>query len=222
MDCFVKVPATKLPPHGLEVPAFEIGQYVCSRGLGDRAVVTAEGVPWTGLSYFEAIEACRRAGYRLIRESQWLAVAYNARRQRANWTGDEVGQGQLRVGYLRRNYDEHALRGNSKPEVPERWLTLSNGERVCDLNGNVCQWVFDDVQGNKEGLVLDGPFEQSSPSLKTMGPAWWDNGGGMNRYPSQWLALVRSGAAGMSVGLYSLGLSLPDSGARWFGFRCVR
>lgn len=222
MDCFVKVPATKLPC-GLEVPAFEIGQYACSKGLFGRAVVTAEGQPWTNLIYFEAVEACRRAGYKLIRESQWLAVSYNALQVRENRISDSTGKGRLATGIRHKNLNEAIpLRGSV--HHPERWAALSTGERVCDLNGNLQQWVFDDVQGNEEGLLLMGAYATNSPSLTTdCGYSAYGRGGGLLPEGSERRAAVRGGGTCTDhSGLFFLYPMPPSRAEAYRGFRCVR
>ena len=54
------------------------------------------------------------------------------------------------------------------PDDPDeqRFLTLSNGELICDLNGNVYQWIFDDVQGDEQGIIARD-FAKDSPSITT-------------------------------------------------------
>lgn len=60
---------------------------------------------------------------------------------------------------------------------------LSNGERIVDAAGNAFSWVFDDVQGNADGIVAH-TFLPGSPTLATapgapmqQGMGWWPRAG---------------------------------------------
>jgi formylglycine-generating enzyme required for sulfatase activity len=222
---FITIPETTLPS-GLVVPGFQVGQYVCAQGDDGQAVVTPEGAPWVNINYAEAKEACQKAGYQLLTESQWLAIAWNASQQDINWTGGKVGEGDLFQG-LRNDTVNGAMPGNFESSDPteQRWLTLSNGERICDLNGNVFQWLEDDVQGDENGLIAKA-FAADSPSLTTapypsqkkgMG---WHPGAGTN-----WsgYALIRGGCWGSesNAGAFSLGVGWPDLRYDSVGFRCT-
>lgn len=224
-NCFVTVPETKLP-HGLIVPAFEVGQFACSQGDDGKAVVTAEGTPWVRINFADAKAACEAAGVKLITESQWLAIAWNASQQDCNWTKGKVGEGKLFQG-IRKNKVDSAQPGNFVPasRKERRFLTLSNGAQVCDFNGNVWQWVFDDIQGDDAGLVAKA-FAEDSPSITTApfpsmekGMGWRPSSG------SNWsgTALIRGGgwSSERVAGAFSLYRDWP--GGEWvnFGFRCT-
>ena len=64
-NIFISVPETTLP-NGIVVPAFEVGQYVCSQGCDGNVAVTAEGLPWVRINFAEAKAACEQAGYKMI------------------------------------------------------------------------------------------------------------------------------------------------------------
>ncbi len=160
---FIQVPEIQLP-NGQIVPPFKVGQFVCSQGEDGKVAITADGNPWVNINFFDAKAACEASGFKLITESQWLAIAWDVSQQACNWNTNTVGKGRLFQG-LRNDSVDAAQPGSYEPEDPDeqRWLTLSNGERICDLNGNVLQWVFDDIQGDEAGLTTN--IKADSPSL---------------------------------------------------------
>lgn len=225
-DLFITVPEVTLP-NGTIVPSFRVGQYVCTQGADAKAAVTAEGAPWVRINFEEAKAACIAAGYALITELQWLAIAWDVANVASNWNTGIVGRGRLAQG-LRQDTVDSAQAGTYEPEDPDeqRWLTLSNGERICDLNGNVYQWLFDNVQGDDQGLVVKR-FDASSPSLTTppfpsmqKGVGWGPDAG------ANWsgLALVRGGDwySEASAGAFRLYNDWPDSRNGSVGFRCTQ
>jgi formylglycine-generating enzyme required for sulfatase activity len=223
-DCFIAVPEIILPC-GTVVPAFEVAQYACTAGSAGKAAARPSDSPWTGISYHEAIDACRKAGYKLITESQWLALAWNASQQDGNWSGGRVGQGRLFSGINNWNVNQ-AQPGDFQPaeQSEHRWLTLSNGESICDLNGNVYQWVFDDVQGDKNGIIARD-FSHDSISITTA--PYPSEEKGMGKYSGwEWpgYAMYRGGCwnSGSWAGVFSLEFDSPDIRDPGIGFRCTR
>jgi formylglycine-generating enzyme required for sulfatase activity len=225
-DLFITIPEVTLP-NGTIVPSFRVGQYVCTQGADGKAAITAEGTPWVRINFDEAQAACIVAGYALITELQWLAIAYDASQQAGNWTKGQVGEGKLFRGIRRWNY-QAAQPGNVQPADAKerRWLTLSNGERICDLNGNVYQWVFDDVQGDEQGLVARA-FAADSPSLAIApyfsmkkGMGWRPDAG------TDWSgrALIRGGFRDSEAvaGAFDLYGDWPGYRYDNVGFRCTK
>lgn len=224
VDQFITVPETTLP-EGTLVPSFEVGRYACSRGVDGKAAVSAIAEPWVSITYFEAVEACARAGYRLITEKQWLAIAWNVCQQDCNWSGGKVGAGDLFSGI--RNWNVNCAQpGTYVPEDQEerRWLSLSNDEIICDLNGNIFQWVFDDVQGDDKGIIARN-FAKNSVTVTT--PPFPSEEKGMGRYEVwEWpgFALSRGGCwnSGVFAGAFSLDVGYPDIRDSGIGFRCTK
>lgn len=225
-DQFIQAPETTLP-NGIIVPAFSVGQYACTQGEDGKAAVTADSTPWVRINFAEAKSACEKAGYKLITELQWLAIAWNASQQNCNWTKGKVGEGKLFLG-IRKGNVSSAQPGDFEPadKKERRWLTLSNGERICDLNGNIFQWVFDDVQGNEAGLIAK-VFDKESPSIATApypsvekGMGWRPSAG------SNWsgYALVRGGCwdSGSLAGAFFLNYDWPVYRNVHVGFRCTK
>lgn len=226
-DLFIPVPETTLP-NGTVVPAFRVGQYVCTQGADGKAAVTAEGTPWVSIDFEEAKAACLAAGYALLTELQALAIAWNVSLQDANWSGGKVGEGDLRMGLHKGTVYGAAQPGTYESPDPDeqRWFVLSNGERICDVAGNVYSWIFDDVQGDKAGLVAKR-FDASSPSIATPPKPSMEQG--MGWYPragADWsgVALVRGGYWGSEAyaGAFYLSDVWPDYRIDGVGFRCTQ
>lgn len=221
-NIFITVPEVTLPC-GIVVPSFKVGQYAASKGSDGKVAVTADGVPWTRINYDDARRACEESGYRLITERQWLAIAWDASQQACNWTRGEIGKGKLFSG-LRKGNVCSAQPGTYQPADPKerRWLTLSNGERICDVNGNVWQWVFDDIQGDQDGIVAK-PVTADSPSLSTAPYPSLKNGMGWRPESGRpGCASLRGGSwgSGSDAGVFALHLSVPRSDVySYIGFR---
>jgi len=167
-NAFIHVPETHLPC-GIVVPPFEASQFLCSKAPDSRvprAASLASQTPWVRISYLTALAACRAAGWSLITEQQWLAIAHDVTGQNANWTGGAFGEGKLLQG-LRKRSVLAPVSGMYQPDdqAETRWKVLSNGERICDFGGNAWSWVYDDLQGGPDGVA--GIVEADSPSVMT-------------------------------------------------------
>jgi formylglycine-generating enzyme required for sulfatase activity len=222
---FALVPETTLPG-GIVVPAFRVSRYVCTQGDDGLPTVSSDGKPWVNISYHEAVEACQRAGFALLTERQWLAMAHNAAAQNCNWTKGKVGEGKLFRGLRKGNVSE-AQPGNvidTASPKERRWLTLSNGEGICDLNGNVFQWVTDDVQGDDKGLTT--VIKADSPSLSAPYPSMTKGMGWRPDGEHDWsgYALVRGGywCSESHAGAFLLRSGWPVLRFGSVGFRCTQ
>ena len=225
-DQFVHVPETVLPG-GRIVPAFEVGQYPTTRYSVDGSLaICADGAPWVSIDYHQSNREAETAGYKLIRESQWLALAYQIAAQDDNWTGGKVGEGKLYQG-LRMGSVRSGQIGTYEPrDKDERtWFVLPGGERIYHLAGNVYEWVFDDVQGDDKGLIAK-PFTADSPSLVIPYPAEDKGQGWTPRAGTDWSgnALIRGGCwrSGSSAGAFRLDFGWPVSERGSVGFRCTK
>lgn len=225
---FVTVPETTLP-RGLVVPAFEVGRYLCTVDESGHATVAADAVPTVEINYFDAIKACEAAGVKLIRETQALALAWNIYNVDANWSGGKVGEGTLAQGLHSGTVD--GVQSNDfepDPANPEecRIFMLSNGEIIFDAAGHLFTWVFDDVQGDEQGLIAK-PFAANSLSISTAPHKSMEKGiGWMPSLPCDWSgrALFRGGCWGSngSAGVFLLNNGWPDHVDCNVGFRCTK
>lgn len=225
-DEFVTVPETTLP-NGVKVPSFMVGKYACSQSDIGTAIITADRKPWHNINFHDAKKACIESGYALITELQYLAIAYQITQQDANWTGGKVGEGEVYRGLHKGNLNE-AQDGlfESKVETERRWHVLANGEIIYDLSGNIYSWVFDDVQGDENGIVAK-PFTAESPSISTAPyPSMKKGIGWQPSATADWSgdALVRGGSWSSDdrAGVFLLSGVWPDYGNLDVGFRCTK
>jgi hypothetical protein len=237
-NLFVTVPETTLPcvivdgiiaRPSIVVPAFQVGQYLCSKGANGKAVVSATGKPWVGINYADARKACADEGFSLITETQALALAFNLFQQDANWISGTVGEGNMYQG-LHLDLDDvnepYAGDFVSSDPSERRTFYLSNGEAVMDAAGNAETWVFDDVQGDANGLTTQA-FAADSPSIATAPYASMERGMGWRpRAGSGWsgIALFRGGCwyDGGDAGVFRLLYARPSFAYGSVGFRCTK
>ena len=231
---FVQVPETKLPDFiradgttipGMTVPAFKVGKYITGR-TDDQLAITASALPWVEINFSDSKAEAEKAGLKLITELQYLALAHNIAGVAINWTGGIVGEGSLYQG-LHDDTVEEAQAGDYEPEEESerRWFELSTGERIYDIAGNCYTWIFDDVQGNENGIVASA-FAEDSPSITTAPASSMEKGvGWYPRHGANWsgVALVRGGCwrSYGNAGVFSLGSDHPDYGDDYIGFRCT-
>lgn len=222
---FIAVPATTLPG-GVEVPAFAVARWLAACGPDGQVVLSETLPPWVRIGYHAARLACARAGFALLTERQALAIAQDIAGQAVNWTGGAVGDGRLFQGlHLGRCHGPQAACMASPDPLERRWFVLSNGERIIDAAGNAFSWVFDDVQGNAEGIVAR-TFPTGSPTLATapgapmqQGMGWWPRAG-----RSWWgRALARGGSwsSEEGAGIFTVVDERPQAERAYVGFRCT-
>jgi hypothetical protein len=223
---FATVPAVTFPDGTVE-PSFQVATYLTNKGKDGAATISASAAPWVEINYHDAVAAAAGAGLALITERQYLALAIDIASVAANWTGGAVGEGNLKQGLRKGNYDE-AQAGDvvSEDADEDRWFTLSNGERICDAAGNAYSWVFDNVQGDAKGLMA-GEFQADSLSIAAApfpsserGVGWIPKAG----YGWSGLALVRGGYwnVGDDAGVFDLGCTRPRYSRGGVGFRCTK
>ncbi|MFT3758463.1 hypothetical protein [Thauera sp.] len=218
-DNLILIPETTLSD-GRVVPAFRAGAYHCSRGPDGLAQITAEDTPWVRISYHEARAACAASGGTLMTESQAIALALHLADQAENWTGC-LYQG------LHKGTVDSPMPGTFEPEDPweRRWHVTATGDRIYDAGGNVLSWVFDDIQGDENGLVARA-FDENSPSISAA--PFPSRQRGMGWYPPagwNWsgYALLRGGCwdGDALAGVFRLGDGGPVSRDGFVGFRCT-
>lgn len=133
------------------------------------AVSDPSGKPWVYIKRGEngaatgqgAIEACQSlgAGYDLISNAQWQTIAQDVELTASNWTSGVVGTEMMYRGHSDNNSstslsvtninDGYDQTDNNSGEAwgsgkeQRRTFTLSNGEVVWDMAGNVYEWVKD-------------------------------------------------------------------------------
>jgi len=124
--------------------------------------------PWVFISQTlaktKSAAAC--TGCHLVTEAEWLTVARDVLSVGANWSGGSVGNGYIYSGHsdsvpyniLAASTDDDGYFGtsNTAPSNQRRTLTLSNGEVIWDLAGNVWEWTQGQITGGQPGIIGQG------------------------------------------------------------------
>ena len=121
---------------------------------------TAANTPWVSINQQDAITECASLGkgYHLITNDEWMAIATNVAAVASNWSNGVVGDAQLKRGHSD-NSPSQACAASSDDSlnvvesdctaqasanddfIEQRTHTLSNGEVIWDLAGNVTEWT---------------------------------------------------------------------------------
>lgn len=154
---FVSVPLLE----GYTTHSFCVAKYEIKIDDSDHFVSQAEGAPYVHVNRNKAIANCASMGegYDLITNDEWQAIARNIEQVDSNWQQGIVGSGVLNKGYSGQFTTQTALAASPNDskgcfEMPQacdnstwghykRTHTLSNGQIIWDLSGNVSEWVKD-------------------------------------------------------------------------------
>lgn len=230
----------------------------------------ASGTPYTAsVMQINAINQSTKAvdqsgnaivGAHLITEAEWMTIAQNVLSVASNWSGGAVGSGHIYNGHgngngpangvaastsdTDGNYGETTYNNNSVYAGSNsiRTLTLTNGQVIWDLAGNVAEWTSGTVTGvqpttgsTSYSTFLDWSNVTSYGSL-IVNPtatgtgisgasAWtyyngignvltYGSGGGTTTY-----GLVRGGSWSGNSGVLNLSIETPSDYGNTLGFR---
>lgn len=152
---WVGVPSMKIPIDAVGgtrvVPAFCVMKYVASIISGGIAVSSETGAPAVNYPWDSMKATCAAGGVRILRDSEWMAIAHNIVNVDSNWTGGAVDSGDLKEGLQNSGSSAQSAAGLS---APGRSRTLSTGETIWDIGGNVWQAVYGDMTGDNSTGVL--------------------------------------------------------------------
>lgn len=135
-----------------------------AKNVGGVATSQATGNPWVSITQTAARSACQAIGADLITNAQWTALARNIEGVSSNWSNGAVGNGVLARGWAANtsygdswtntavapstgasclyNTGANAC-GSTGTHLYKRTHTLSNGQTIWDLSGNVWEWNND-------------------------------------------------------------------------------
>ena len=156
---FVGVPSLT----GYTTNSFCVMKYEAKNDGSGGAISQAASLPWANINRNDSITECTdidsNGKYDLITNDEWQSIARNIENVASNWKNDTVGDaGGLSVGHsdsvpngpqAASSDDNNACHetgdtcDGSTWHSQRRTHTLSNGEVVWDIGGNVHEWVKD-------------------------------------------------------------------------------
>ena len=222
----------------------EVGSNGCTAPY-NVATSRTGGTPWASITQTASITACTAAGGHLITNNEWMTIARNAEQVAGNWSGGAVGSGAMSTGWVANNtavapttdasclYNTGADTCNSAGTVQQRrTLTLSNGQTIWDLSGNVWEWTNDTC--TQTNWYNSGWLEWTDANLAdyekpNAGPLGaYTSTNGVGKYygcTANGHVFLRGGSWDYSnyAGAFTLLLSsAPGYSDTRIGFRCVR
>jgi hypothetical protein len=235
---FVLVPANA----ELGTEAFCVAKYEMKNVSGD-ATSQASSTPWVAITRSDAEDACQAAGFDMITNLQWQAMARDIELVGDNWDGGVVGADgkSLNRGHSDNSPNSAQAAGaDSDPcantgqtcsltvwDSQRRTNFLSNGDLVWDVGGNVSEWVSDDLVGTSYGLSDQYAYTLTGAALDDFGPSGSyssDSGLGYTAIHYAGGGVARGGifAFGGMSGIFFADLSVnPTVATATTGFRCV-
>ena len=228
---------------------FCVSKYEMKNDGSHNAVSQANGIPYTTISRDEAILKCQDMGlgYDLISNDEWQTVARNIELVPSNWAHSTVGSlGGLNAGHTDEQPDQPlaASDDDKKPcfqtgqacsqkdwHNQKRTHTISNGEIIWDISGNVHEWMKDTdnsgIEVNHYGFVSIVQASEDPLIKEVFGPQGdYNKGlqlGSLSLKPNMG-TIYRGGGwdDGSRAGLFAASTAArPNEAKGEVGFRCV-
>ena len=251
---YIVVPGSSL--YGTD--AFCVMKYEAKQASATVPISQASGTPWVNISQTDAITYSANvagcSGCHLISEAEYLTIAHNALSVDSNWSGGSVGSGYIYSGNndgspnvalaaSSNDSDGYSGTGNVSPSNQRRTLTLTNGEVIWDIAGNVWEWTAGQTSGGQPGAsgyawrqwnAIAGTGGSLSPnphpSYGTPAASNWTSSQGIGRIFSSSTdpglrGFLRGGGWGYGSAAGVLALALSDSPSNTYshiGFRVAR
>ena len=153
---------------------FCVMKFEAKEGANELPHSNANQKPWV-LNQSQAVEKCQLAGFSLISNNQWMTMAKNIMSVDSNWSGGQMGVGEINSGisdaneacqsfgddmvYVDENCNPLAVTGafNTK-----RSHMLNNGLIVHDAAGNIDEFVSDTGMMKPRVVTIQGQIRNES------------------------------------------------------------
>lgn len=239
---------------------FCVMKYEAKQSSSTVPISQVAGTPWVSINqtdaatYSQNVVGC--TGCHLITEAEWMTLAQNVLSVASNWSGGSVGSGLISSGHsdsAPANYlaadpsDSNGNAGETNQTFQQkRTLTLTNGQVIWDLAGNVWEWTTGVTTGNQPGVAGNNYVSWIQwPNITTHGSLFpdpfpgttgltnsssWTSGNGIGMLISSTTdnttrAFARGGEWGPwgSSGVFALLLNYqPSATISYVGFRVSR
>lgn len=247
-DNYIFVPALA----GYTTLDFCVAKYEMKNDGYGMPISQASGTPWVSIDRPTARAKCKAlgVGFDMISNDQWQSIARNIAGVASNWSGGSVGgTGQLNRGHsdgVPNNAlaavtdDNDSCNGTGETCSSTVWSdqrrthTLSNGNVIWDLAGNVQEWVTNDsnvsnganayISTINDGLLRQTRFGAASGTICTSSGSspYCGMGQGLFAYTAGGIFRGGDWASGVPTGIFAVSLNTATSvGTTSKGFRCV-
>ena len=139
-----------------------------AKNVAGVATSKAALTPWVNISQTDSITTSAAActGCHLITEAEYLTIAQNVLNVPSNWSTSTVGSGYIYSGH-NDNAPSNALAADTSDSNgyagetntggnQRRTLTLSNGQVILDMAGNVWEWTSGTSTTGQPGVTCAG------------------------------------------------------------------
>ena len=214
----------------------------CVASHNKQITSASNGYPIADINQTDAASYCASVGAHLITNAEWQTIAWDAEGVASNWSGGTMPRGNSNSGAAQ---SDSSVYGTGYSDFLHlRTLTLSNGQVIWDMAGNVWQWTNDTILGTQKPVGSGGTGAWSEwptvttyyagplPTEQSAGPstASWDSTKGVGEYyeggnGGATYAFLRGGYWGdvAYAGVESLALYATSGSAdSYIGFRCAR
>ncbi len=222
----------RCPPNFIPVPGsitygtsdFCVMKYDASQVGSSTTPISQPGaLPWVNISQTTAIanapntknqDGTTCSSCHLLTEPEYMTIAQNVLSVASNWSGAAVGSGYIYSGHndgspnnaiapVADDTDGYNGTGNSSGNQ-KRTLTLTNGQVIWDLSGNVYEWTNATIAGNAQpglsgevayawkqwnngSLLMNGlPYNSQPASTGIAGVTGWSSTQGIGQLYSDY------------------------------------